>query len=100
MPVAHCLLVEPHVNQHRQGIVAVVGPKQVLRLLPQACDGVLAIVRGAVAGVHTMLQATHHTSVHDDGLQTPSHTDGLLHMHVACLLECTMLPHKLNGHES
>ena len=98
--MAHCLLVEAHVNEHRQGAVTAVGPKQVLRLLSQACEGVFAVVRGAVAGVNPVLQATHHTSVHDDGLQSPSHTNGLLHMHIAHLLECRMLQYKLNACES
>lgn len=47
-------LVEAHVNEHGDGVVAVVGPKEVVRLLP------LAVVRGpppsqAMVYVHAML---------------------------------------------
>ena len=74
------LLVKAHVNEHWQRIVPIVRPKEVLRLLSQAC-GMPGILARAMAGVHAMLQAAHHTSVHDDGLQAPCHTDGLLHLH-------------------
>ena len=72
--------MEAHVNEDRQSVVAAVGPKEVVGLLPQASSRMPdPLVRGMIA-VCPPLQAPPQAPDHYNGLQPSRHTDGLLHV--------------------